>query len=154
VNNAVIAKTKDCPKCGKSKSWFDFTIRATGKRANQPVAWCKECSSLEQKKRKERDKSLYRRVEWPSKLKRLYGLSVDQYFEILANQDGGCAICKTKTPGNRKTMFSVDHSHQTGQIRGLLCDPCNTALGLLQDDQNRLQNAMEYLAKAEGESCE
>lgn len=51
-------------------------------------------------------------------------------------------------------MFSVDHSHQTGQIRGLLCDPCNTALGLFQDDQNRLQNAMEYLAKAEGESCE
>lgn len=154
MNNAVIAKTKDCPKCGKSKSWFDFTIRATGKRANQPVAWCKECSNLEQKKRKERDKSLYRRVEWPSKLKRLYGLSVIQYFEILADQGGGCAICKTKTPGSGKAMFSVDHSHQTGQIRGLLCSPCNTALGLFQDDQNRLQNAMEYLAKAEGESCE
>ncbi len=55
-----------------------------------------------------------------------------------------CAICRQKQNGSREWLC-VDHDHTTGVIRGLLCDPCNKALGLFADDPIRLQAAKEYL---------
>jgi ribosomal protein L24E len=57
-------------------------------------------------------------------LRRRYGLTIEQFDEMLAEQGGVCAICGTDTPLGRGT-FHVDHDHQTGQVRGLLCHPCN-----------------------------
>jgi hypothetical protein len=69
-----------------------------------------------------------------------------QYLYWLDRQAGVCAICE-QPPGDRR--FCVDHCHATGQIRGLLCDRCNTGIGLLGDSPERLANARDYVAAFE-----
>ena len=78
---------------------------------------------------------------------RIYGLTVDQYDAMLAAQDGVCAICKSPDPNGRSgsTYFVVDHDHATGDVRGLLCAPCNSGIGLLQDSIIVIEQALEYL---------
>ena len=75
-------------------------------------------------------------------LKRRYGLSVDEYLEMIKEQDGACAICR-----QHAERLCVDHCHETGKIRGLLCHKCNVALGHFNDDIQRLADAISYLAK-------
>lgn len=75
-------------------------------------------------------------------LRRNYGLSLDEYDALYEAQQGLCAICDRPDPNRR---LCVDHCHETGEVRGLLCSSCNTALGLLGDDVDRLIRAMEYL---------
>lgn len=73
-----------------------------------------------------------------------YGLSMDDYESILAKQKGICAICGTP-PGKRP--LSVDHCHDTGAVRGLLCHACNTGIGFLKDNTDLLKKAIKYLNK-------
>ncbi len=85
--------------------------------------------------------------KWYSPEKRLaqvYGLSPQDYDAMLAEQGGVCAICKTRPD---KPLF-VDHCHATGKVRGLLCHPCNAALGFMRDDPRLTAAATEYLLKA------
>jgi Recombination endonuclease VII len=148
---AVDTPAKFCPACKIDKPLAQYSIRLSGERAGQAVAYCKTCQGEKQKNRKSRDPSIYRRVEWPSKLKSLYGITVDEYYKMLAEQDGGCAICATKVASIRKRkfvtseMFFVDHSHATGKVRGLLCSRCNRGLGYFEDSPERMQTAVEYL---------
>jgi hypothetical protein len=79
-----------------------------------------------------------------SKLKRIYGISYSEYLTMLEAQGGCCAICGTNDTGKRKA-FAVDHCHETGKIRGLLCSNCNTGIGNLRDDIGLLERAIEYL---------
>lgn len=76
-----------------------------------------------------------------------YGLTVDQYDALLEKQGGGCAICLKPMPeeGSGHLRLCVDHCHDTGEVRGLLCMRCNTALGALGDSLERLEIAVEYL---------
>ena len=76
-------------------------------------------------------------------LKRLYGISYKEYQVMLEAQGGRCAICATDKPGKR--AFAVDHCHDTGNVRGLLCTNCNTGIGNLQDNIGLLERAIEYL---------
>jgi hypothetical protein len=69
-----------------------------------------------------------------------YNLTKEQYDEMVAEQEGCCAICKVEQDG-----LHVDHDHATLRVRGLLCMKCNTALGLLQDSPDNLQRAIKYL---------
>lgn len=74
----------------------------------------------------------------------------DHYEVLFALQGGKCKICGTESGSNgRGDKLAVDHCHATGHIRGLLCHKCNTALGLLQDNQANLQAAIDYLKEAE-----
>jgi hypothetical protein len=104
---------------------------------------------------KKRDPTIYRRIEWKSKLKRLYGISVEDYYLMLSAQNGGCAICGSLVPHSRKytetqeVMFSIDHSHQTGKVRGLLCTKCNRALGLIGDNPQIAMKMASYLIEGE-----
>ena len=70
-----------------------------------------------------------------------YGMARDEYEALVLNQKGRCAICK-KTVGD---ALRVDHDHETGKIRALLCNNCNTAIGLLEENTETLANAIEYL---------
>lgn len=80
-------------------------------------------------------------------IKKLYGLTLEQYNDMLVNQVGVCAICKEK-PADRR--LSVDHNHKTGKVRGLLCRNCNTALGGFKDSVLILKSAIEYLGRDYG----
>lgn len=71
---------------------------------------------------------------------RRYGLSLQEYREILARQGNACAICKT--PGR---PLCIDHCHATGKVRGLLCTKCNVGLGNYNDDPTLIRAAMAYL---------
>lgn len=80
-------------------------------------------------------------------LKKKYGLSKEEYEEKLAAQGGGCEICGTKEAGGQGNRFHVDHDHETGVIRGLLCNICNVGLGSFKDRVENLNRAMMYLLK-------
>jgi hypothetical protein len=77
-------------------------------------------------------------------LKKHFGITIDDYFDMLDSQGGGCAICDGRENGRYEYM-SVDHCHKTGRIRGLLCSNCNRGIGLLRDDPELLEKAAKYL---------
>ena len=83
-------------------------------------------------------------------LKHLYGITLEQYDEKLAEQHNCCAICGTLVPGHNHKHFSVDHDHENGKIRGLLCHYCNRGLGFLRDDIKIVENTLNYLRKYKG----
>ena len=72
-------------------------------------------------------------------LRATYNLTNDDVAELLAEQDGRCAICLTAP------AVHVDHDHRTGKVRGMLCFPCNAALGQLDDDVATVRRAADYL---------
>ncbi len=78
-----------------------------------------------------------------SRLKRKYGITLEQFEAMLAAQGGGCAICGKPGADN------VDHDHDTGRVRGILCFNCNVAIGHVANDEDRLAAAMAYLARDE-----
>jgi len=93
-------------------------------------------------------------------LKQTYGITQKDYDELLQAQNGRCAICdqlpvkttrrKTGTgPALETPLLYLDHDHNDGRIRGLLCPPCNTALGLLKEDIRLFKRAIEYLGLEE-----
>lgn len=77
-------------------------------------------------------------------LRRMYGITSEDYNNLLKSQDNSCKICLIPTEDlNRKLV--VDHCHKTGKIRGLLCMNCNKSLGLLKDSTNTVENMLNYL---------
>ena len=87
-----------------------------------------------------------RREKLAQHYRRRYGITLEQRDAMLAAQGGGCAICgKPPVPGKRG--FHVDHCHQTGRVRGLLCSNCNTLLGLAGESEAVLRAAINYLQR-------
>jgi hypothetical protein len=78
-------------------------------------------------------------------LQRTFGISLDDYNSLLELQGGVCAICNQTCKSGRD--LAVDHDHQTGQVRALLCMNCNRAIGWLQDKPELLMSATEYLLR-------
>ena len=73
----------------------------------------------------------------------VYGITPAQMVRMAEDQHGGCAICQTVPPVF--TDLHIDHNHTTGEVRGLLCPTCNTALGMFRDSPEVLMRALEYL---------
>lgn len=86
-------------------------------------------------------------LEWNRKnnLKRNYGITYGDVEAQLEAQGGVCAICGSSEPNARWDSFAVDHDHETGELRGLLCGKCNTGIGQFNDDISRLRSAIAYL---------
>jgi hypothetical protein len=82
----------------------------------------------------------------PSMLRSKYGLSVDDWNEIFEGQDKKCAICASDTPAGKRGWF-VDHCHDTGLVRGILCTRCNSLIGAAKDSAATLQALMGYLKR-------
>ena len=76
---------------------------------------------------------------------KLYGIAPADFDKKLREQGGVCAICKKNTWG--KLGPSIDHSHSTGKVRGILCNPCNAALGLLKEKYEIVFNMIKYIRK-------
>ena len=72
-----------------------------------------------------------------------YGITFDDYNKMFEEQNGCCASC-----GDHQTLFTkrlvVDHNHETGKVRALLCSNCNTALGLLKENEERILSLLKY----------
>lgn len=107
-----------------------------------------KCKSEETKQRRrdyyQRNKQEFKdNVRW-AQLKRLYGISKEEYANLLSLQNGRCAICHKFSD----LQLHVDHCHTTGKIRGLLCVCCNRAIGFFKDSTESLQNAIDYLNRA------
>ena len=82
-------------------------------------------------------------------LKRKYGITLDDFNRMLASQGGHCALCPSLPEDQKNGTLVVDHCHSTGKIRGLLCNPCNTAIGLFRESKETLKKAIDYLTVAE-----
>ncbi len=162
---------KRCKKCGELKSLDEFyrspgmrdgrrndckpcnlTEKAARYRANpQPSIervqrWQREnAERLNATRRRRRELPEVKRRERAGHLMRKFGITLEQYEEMLAEQDGGCAICGRK-PG--KISLHIDHDHETDRIRGLLCFRCNNALGDFGDNGDWLVAAANYLGPA------
>lgn len=79
-----------------------------------------------------------------------YGITTQQYEDMVVAQNGVCAICKkseSQMLNNKKKRLAVDHCHDTGEVRGLLCGACNSAIGLMGEDPSVFMSAIEYLRK-------
>lgn len=136
------APTKTCSKCRQELPLSDFIRRKLTSGNWGHVSWCRPCRNAKAKEQwadgSIRD-SVYRRK---------FGIGIADYEAMLKAQDGRCAICKTDQPtghGAKNGRFSVDHDHLTGEVRGLLCAGCNTALGGFKDDVNIMKNAIHYI---------
>lgn len=136
---------RTCARCKTWKSALDFP--ADIRRPDRLHAYCLDCRRADAKERRQRDPEGERRRQRRTNLKRLYGISEHDYDEMLREQDGKCASCRSADPRHNSGRFVVDHDHRTGEIRGLLCGPCNIILGLAQDDVAVLAAAITYLTK-------
>lgn len=105
-------------------------------RAKDPLAY-----NARARNRRARRLAHYREVERARQMRNRYGLSKDQYMQLLADQCWSCAICNSTVP------LLVDHNHRTGQVRGLLCRTCNSALGMLRDEAVLASKAADYLKR-------
>lgn len=126
---------KTCRKCRKELSLNQFYRRGVG-GGTFLSSECKSCT-------------VQLGLEWRKKIAvqknfRRYGLSISDYEEMNRAQGGGCAVCGL--PDNQK--LGIDHCHQTGRVRGLLCKKCNTALGMVGDEPSLLEQLKVYLAVA------
>ncbi len=83
------------------------------------------------------------------RLKRTFGISLDEYNKMFADQNGRCAICSRHQSEVKQTLC-VDHNHKTGKIRKLLCGQCNHAIGLFREDISAIKNAIKYLKDSVG----
>jgi hypothetical protein len=95
---------------------------------------------------------LYAEYKRRKRLRQRFGLKVSEYEAMIASQDGVCAICKSPestvhdtAKGAAVRRLSVDHCHNTGAVRGLLCRACNKGLGHFRDDPSLLRAAANYL---------
>ncbi len=109
---------------------------------------CKECCKKLSSKRNK-----IRNAKFPEKrkdavLKTKYGISLEQYNHLLKVQWNACKICGSTAPSGG--VFSVDHCHKTGKVRGLLCHLCNIGLGAFKDSTETLKKAISYLETNSG----
>jgi hypothetical protein len=81
------------------------------------------------------------------KLKNTYGLTLDEYYELVRKQKGLCAICggKPNVVKGKSKRLNIDHNHSTGKVRGLLCNKCNNGIGCFNDNTKNIAAAISYL---------
>ena len=145
---------------GFENSMYVVLKIASGGRSNRALLYecrCKECGGIHlrdarQIKRRMRSRECpkYRSHNWSGLtredaiMRRQYGISMKDFEELLEHQQGGCAICAKPIDVLNRRM-NIDHCHETGAVRGILCTGCNTGLGHLGDNIEGLEKALEYL---------
>lgn len=125
---------KQCAKCKQLKSLTSFH-----KKLNGYHSYCKQCRSAT-----ERNSDTNRQASWASKVKSKYGLTINEYNEMRESFES-CSIC-----GSINKLV-LDHNHTTGRLREFICSNCNLALGLLNEDPERMERMIAYVRKHERE---
>ncbi len=133
---------KRCPDCRLVKPLAEFPRNKNSKDGRH--SYCKPCHNA-------RGRETIQRLHGTSRhyhLKRRYGIGADEFDELVKQQGGVCAICARPDPEH------VDHSHDTGAVRGILCFNCNGGLGQFRDSTDALLAAAAYLAARDPEAIE
>ncbi len=129
---------KTCPTCKESKPLQDY--------------WKSQysCIPCTKEKQKNRWASRSPKKRLHQHLKYKYGVTEEKLIETLDKQNNACAICKESLPDllvyeNRSRGYAIDHNHDSGEFRGVLCTNCNTLLGMAKDNKDILLAAIDYL---------
>lgn len=135
--------SKRCTKCDTEQPLSNF--HKESRRPSGYQCWCKDCeNSYRRNSYRYKEKAAIARKLWHARnkaehnrkirlaeVKKKYGISESEYGFILAHQGGCCGLCGTNEPRG-KGSWHVDHCHESGRVRGLLCHTCNTFLGIYQ----------------------
>lgn len=135
---------KHCNSCKETKPLDKFGRRARTKDGLEH--FCKKCyNALRGKWRRENPEKAQTQYTPLEKfviyLKSKYKMTIEQFDEMLLNQGGMCAIC------DQEAELKVDHDHETGKVRALLCHSCNVGIGHLRDSIELIAKAGDYLKK-------
>jgi hypothetical protein len=147
-----------CSKCNKSLPRDSFCKNTRRKSRGGASDICRACDKLREQglctecgvNPKVFKSSLCKGCGTNYRRLRAYGILKLDYDNILANQNGVCAICGTDHPGGRGNTFHVDHDHDTGKVRALLCSKCNNGIGQFNDNPELLEAAAAYLRAHRG----
>lgn len=125
----MLVTEKRCGKCQNLLPASSFNRKGAGLQS-----YCRECSKSVQQKYYHEGSYYLRNI-----IQNRYGITQSDYEDLLEKQAHRCATCK------KKRKLVVDHDHQSGKVRGLLCDPCNITLGKVNDRVDTLQAMIRYL---------
>lgn len=130
--------TKTCRNCGELPAHHFY--------ASSRRLLCKACQNEARRLHALVNVEQARATRRRGKLKS-YGLTPEDYDRMVNDQNGKCAICLKDgdTDPTSQLRLGVDHDHATGRVRGLLCRPCNRAIGILEDSPERAQRMADYL---------
>ena len=138
---------KICRGCRKPKPLIEFyrtTDNSTGFRAR-----CKSCTTKQNKAWRKvnpkKHRAIVRRANHRNNLSKRFGITEAQFDELWSRCDGRCAICGDAESRDRR--LSLDHDHETGELRGFLCSRCNLILGQVKDSPELLERAVVYLKR-------
>jgi hypothetical protein len=133
---------KTCTKCHIGKPLSDFYRQAT--TSDGRGSWCKDCNKANVaewvKANPDKAAEAFRR----GKMRYKYGITHQEYSDMLAAQGGVCKICR-RDPSTTNRRLHLDHDHDTGQVRGIVCHQCNIGIGMFQNSPERLRAAADYL---------
>jgi hypothetical protein len=129
----IISNNKQCTLCKQDLPSTNFY-----RQGKYLASRCKDCVSSHRKANYNSE------LENARQRKKNYGVSAEQYDEMLKRQNYSCKLCN-KTVEDNKQRLAVDHCHDTGKVRGLLCSTCNLGLGYFLDDASLLSKAIRYL---------
>ncbi len=128
---------KTCKVCGVEKNISDFY---TGRKD------CKDCKNSAARKRWAENieaSTRYKKRARERAKERRYGITQEQFDQMLIDQDNKCGVCNIEFKNTKSTH--IDHCHKTNKVRGLLCSDCNMALGQFYDNVELMNNAINYL---------
>lgn len=137
---------KTCGICGLNKPKTDFhkqSDKKDGLRSNCKV--CTNKKNLDRYHNNPSTKKSHNKASRKYVYKNTYGITTEDYDKMLKDQGGVCKICGGG-PSRGDKLLVVDHCHDTGVVRGLLCNKCNTGIGMFRDDLELLKKAVEYLS--------
>lgn len=142
-----MVKKKICSGCETEKPldlFYNHRLSPDGKQTT-----CKVCMDKQTKEYYNKNKDKVDSKSRPNTLRRLYGITLEQYNQMLNNQNGCCAICD-RHRDEFDRHFSVDHNHATGEIRGLLCTYCNHRVVGRHRDGALLRRIADYVDQGTG----
>jgi hypothetical protein len=150
----------------RASYWRNVEQRRTAARADYQANRDKRHAYQVEYSKRNRDRLTAAAAKWREKnadrnldnhLRRTYGLTLEEYRQLLIEQGGGCAICGARESRNCSAIkndqagrLHVDHDHHTDEVRGLLCGACNRGIGQLQHDPRLCRDAAAYLEKPIG----
>ena len=143
---------KTCTVCQQEQDYSNYSKLKTSKDGYGYR--CKPCDKNARLSYRANNKERFAEVSRRRMLKYRYGITLEEYYTMLEKQDHCCAICSTTNSGasgsdRQDWSWAVDHCHDSGKVRGLLCSSCNRGLGMLGDNAESLERAIRYLQMSE-----